>query len=307
MLGAELESAEQLLRPKALTTEEEGELQLAPPPNTEPLLPREPLATSRKEDSGASRNFFSCFGKSGSEDSDSSDDDDETIPRVMQGWLTLYTSDDPNSPFTKLSARAQLHKHIDELMEKYKGEELSITFTGHSLGASLSVLAAFDLAENGITDIPISAIIFGSPQVGNKAFNERLKQFSNVNILHVRNKIDLIPLYPSGLLRYVNSGTELMIDHRKSPSLTNSHNPSDWHNLQAMLHVVAGWNGEDGEFELKVKRSLALVNKSCDFLKEECMVPGSWWVEKNKGLVRDKHGDWVIAPPADEDIPVPEC
>lgn len=83
-------------------------------------------------------------------------------------------------------------------------------------------------------------------------------------------------------------------------------NPSDWHNLQAMLHVVAGWNGDDGEFELKVKRSLALVNKSCEFLKDELLVPGSWCVEKNKGMVRDEDGEWVLAPPTDEDLPVPE-
>nr|GME13369.1 phospholipase A1-IIdelta-like [Ipomoea batatas] len=73
-----------------------------------------------------------------------------------------------------------------------------------------------------------------------------------------------------------------------------------------MLHVVAGWNGEDGEFEMKVKRSLALVNKSSGFLKDECLVPESWWVEKNKGMVVDDNGDWVLASPGDEDLPVPE-
>ena len=98
---------------------------------------------------------------------------------------------------------------------------------------------------------------------------------------------------------------ELVIDTRKSPNLKRSTNTGDWHNLQGMLHVVAGWNGEDGEFEMKVKRSLALVNKSSEFLKEEYLVPGSWWVEKNKGMVRDEDGEWALAPPDDEDLPVP--
>ncbi|XP_059665080.1 phospholipase A1-IIdelta-like [Cornus florida] len=238
--------------------------------------------------------------------SSDSDEDDENVPKVMQGWLTIYTSEDPKSAFTKLSARTQLLNNVNALLNKYKGENLSITFTGHSLGASLSVLSAFDIAENGVKDIPVSAFVFGCPQVGNKAFNERLKQFPNVKVLHIRNKIDLIPLYPSGLLGYVNSGIELMIDNRKSPSLKESKNPSDWHNLQAMLHVVAGWNGDDGEFELKVERSLALVNKSSEILKEEYLIPGSWWVEKNKGMVRDGNGEWVLSPPDDEDLPVPE-
>lgn len=297
MFDPRLESAESLLRPKAFTEDEESVLA----PSAEPLLqPEVSSLTKQKHNS----NFLSCIlGRSGDSDHD---EEDETVPKVMHGWLTLYTSEDPNSPFTKQSTRAQLLTFIKQLVDKYKEEKLSITFTGHSLGASMSILAAFDLAENGITDIPISAIIFGSPQVGNKAFNERLKQFSNVNILHVRNKIDLIPLYPSPLLGYVNSGTDLFIDTRKSPSLKESRNPSDWHNLQGMLHVVAGWNGEEGEFELKVERSLALVNKSSEFLKEECLVPGSWWVEKNKGMVLDENGNWVLASPAEEDMPVPE-
>lgn len=73
--------------------------------------------------------------------------------------------------------------------------------------------------------------------------------------------------------------------------------------VQAMLHVVAGWNGKKGEFKLMVKRSIALVNKSCEFLKDECLVPGSWWVEKNKGMIKDENGEWVIAPVEEEPEP----
>ncbi|KAJ9128954.1 hypothetical protein P3X46_034291 [Hevea brasiliensis] len=220
--------------------------------------------------------------------SDSDNDDDEKVPKVMLGWLTIYISDDPKSPFTKLSARQQLLTKINQLREQYRDDNLSIILTGHSLGASLSILAAFDLVENGITDIPVAAFVFGSPQVGNKAFNSRFKKYPNLKVLHIKNRIDL------------------EIDTRKSPNLKDSKNPSDWHNLQAMLHIVAGWNGEKGEFKLRVKRSLALVNKSCEFLKNECMVPGSWWIEKNKGMVRGEDGEWTMASPDEEDQPVPE-
>ncbi|KAI3708422.1 hypothetical protein L2E82_37591 [Cichorium intybus] len=237
--------------------------------------------------------------------SDSDNDENGGTPKIMQGWLTIYTSDDPNSSFTKQSARTQVLTTIKHLVDMYKNEETSIIITGHSLGASLSVVSAFDLAENGITNVPIAAFVFGSPQVGNQAFNDRLNQFSNVKILHIRNKIDLIPLYPSGLLGYVNSGVDFEIDTRKSPSLKASTNTGDWHNLQGMLHVVAGWNGADGEFELKVNRSLALVNKSSEFLKDEFLVPGSWWIEKNKGMILDANGEWVLEPPDEEDLPVP--
>lgn len=142
--------------------------------------------------------------------------------------------------------------------------------------------------------------------MGDKAFKESVARYPNLKILHVKNKIDLIPLYPSSILGYRDVGVELEIDNRKSPSLKDSTNPSDWHNLQGMLHVVAGWNGAEAEFELKVKRSVALVNKSSEYLKDEYLIPGSWWVEKNRGVVRDESGEWILAPPADEDQPVPE-
>lgn len=233
-------------------------------------------------------------------------DDGGDEPRVMNGWLSIYVSSDANSAFTKLSARSQLQKKIQYLRERYKDESLSITLTGHSLGASLAILSAFDLVENGVRDIPVAAVVFGSPQVGDAAFRERVGQYRNLKILHVRNKIDLIPLYPSVILGYRDIGVELEIDNRKSPILKDSSNPSDWHNLQGMLHVVAGWNGPEAEFELKVKRSVALVNKSSEYLKDEYLIPGSWWVEKNRGVVLDENGEWVLASPDDDDQPVPE-
>lgn len=35
---------------------------------------------------------------------------------------------------------------------------------------------------------------------------------------------------------------------------------------------MAGWNWADGEFKLIVQRSMALVNKSSEFLKDDCLV-----------------------------------
>ncbi|KAE8718568.1 Phospholipase A1-IIdelta [Hibiscus syriacus] len=179
--------------------------------------------------------------------SSDNDDENEKQPKVMLGWLTLYISENPKSSFTKLSARAQLLGKIKELKQRYIDENISILFTGHSMGASLSILSAFDVVEHGlVNNIPLAAIAFGSPQVGNKAFDDRMKRYPNLAVLHIRNTIDVIPHYPSLLLGYVYTGTEFVIDTRSSPSLKDSTNPHDWYNLEAMLHVVAGWNGERG-------------------------------------------------------------
>uniref|UniRef100_A0A803M6J3 Phospholipase A1 n=1 Tax=Chenopodium quinoa TaxID=63459 RepID=A0A803M6J3_CHEQI len=234
----------------------------------------------------------------------SDNEDDHRLPKVMRGWLTIYTSDNPKSPFTKLSARSQLLNKIKQLIDKYKDEDLSILFTGHSLGATLSILSAFDIVENITTEIPVSAIVFGCPKVGNKHFKERFDLYPNLKVLHVKNTLDLIPHYPARLMGYVYLGTELNIDTRKSHYLKHSKDPGDWHNLQAMLHVVNGWHGVKRQFKLIIQRSIALVNKSCDYLKEECLVPPSWWVEKNKGMQMNEEGEWILACP--EECPIPE-
>ncbi|KAG5033115.1 hypothetical protein JHK85_017097 [Glycine max] len=71
-------------------------------------------------------------------------------------------------------------------------------------------------------------------------------------------------------------GMEVVIDTRKSPSLKDSKNPSDWDNLQVMLHIVVGWNGK--------KR----------------------WVEKNKGMAKSEDGKWVLDLLDEEDVPMPQ-
>ncbi|KAH6833522.1 alpha/beta-Hydrolases superfamily protein [Perilla frutescens var. hirtella] len=231
--------------------------------------------------------------------------------KVMNGWLNLYTSKNPNSAFMKHSAREQLQKKIYQLIrEDYSNENVSIVLTGHSLGAALAVLSAFDLVENGFDDIPVSAVVFGCPRVGDLRFTERLQQHTNLKILHTKNKLDLITLYPLDMpgMDYSDAGILLEIDCRKSPylRLIPKDIPGDWHNLQGILHVVAGWHGSQQEFQLAVKRSPALVNKSCDFLKDEYKIPASWWVVENKGMLLNREGDWVLPPPPDEDRPVPE-
>lgn len=128
------------------------------------------------------------------------------------------------------------------MLEIYKDEKPSILFTGHSLGATVATLAAFDMAENvtsGYSDVPpVTAIVFGSPRVGNRNFYDRIKGHNNLRILHVKNEIDLITRYPAKIMGYVNIGTKLKIDTRVSPFLKETHHPGDWHNLQASHSIL---------------------------------------------------------------------
>jgi hypothetical protein len=50
---------------------------------------------------------------------------------------------------------------------------------------------------------------------------------------------------------------------------------------------------------------VALVNKSSAFLNDDNLVPESWWVERNKGMVIGETGLWELEPPAEGNLPVP--
>lgn len=179
--------------------------------------------------------------------------------------------------------------------------------------------------------VPITVFSFSAPRVGNLAFKNRVEELG-VKVLRVVNVHDTVPNVPGiffnensfvaaaaavaasggGFFRrlgaawiwtYHHVGARLLLDVASSPHLRRTRDPACHHNLEAHLHVLDGYQGSSRAFESVTGRSVALVNKSSDFLHARTFIPPFWWQDMNKGLVKDEHGHWVLASRDDEHLP----
>lgn len=248
--------------------------------------------------------------------------------RIEKGFLSCYTSTDEDSVRCKISARDTVVGEITRLVKEYKEkeEDLSITFTGHSLGAALATLSAYDIKqimvnEYGVSSIPITVFSFASPRVGNLSFAQHMEEIG-VNVLRVVNQKDLVPKIPGiffneklGWLTkilhwlpwaYVHVGVEINLDSSSSPFLKHMHNPANFHNLEVYLHALDGFQGNNKLPFKPSGRDPALVNKYSDLLIESLKIPSNWWEKRNKEVVKRIDGMLVYSPTTPTPVPLPD-
>lgn len=197
--------------------------------------------------------------------------------KVECGFLSLFKTRGEHVP----SLADSVVSEIQRLREKYKGETLSITITGHSLGAALALLVADELSTSAPDMPPVAVFSFGGPRVGNRAFASRLSS-NAVKVLRVVNSQDLVTRVPGMFVSeeldkklregiagkflnvldnsmpwaYAHVGEELRVDTKMSPFLKPDADVACCHDLEAYLHLVDGFVASNCPFRANAKRSL---------------------------------------------------
>ncbi|GJN39695.1 hypothetical protein PR202_gb28830 [Eleusine coracana subsp. coracana] len=191
--------------------------------------------------------------------------DDDDSAKVECGFWNLYKTAAPQSQARSLSETVVAE--IRRLLDAYKGEQLSITVTGHSLGAALAVLIADELAGLGLAaQAPVAVFSFGGPRVGDEAFARRVEA-RGARVLRVVNAHDVVPRFPpsapspligglAGLGPYADVGRELRLDSRASPYLRPDADAACCHDLEAYIHLVDGFVGSHCPFRDNAKRGI---------------------------------------------------
>lgn len=217
--------------------------------------------------------------------------------KVESGFLSLYTSDETESKFGLESCRQQLLSEISRLINKYKGEEMSITLAGHSMGSSLAQLLAYDIAELGLNrrigegDIPVTVFSFAGPRVGNLEFKQRCEELG-VKVLRITNVNDPVTKLPGILFNenfrvlggfyelpwscscYAHVGVELTLE------FFDVQNISCVHDLQTYIDLlnrrrISSRSADSEEDEESDNFSLEFLKRNGEkmmFLKEQRMM-----------------------------------
>jgi hypothetical protein len=116
--------------------------------------------------------------------------------RVEKGFENCYTSVGQDSRCARETVRSEITRLVDE----YKDKNLSVTLTGHNLGASLATLSSYHIkqilkAHSPARPILVTVFAFASPRVGNRAFALRMEELG-VKVLQLVNKNDIVPKVP---------------------------------------------------------------------------------------------------------------
>ncbi|KAG6474769.1 phospholipase A(1) DAD1, chloroplastic-like [Zingiber officinale] len=164
-------------------------------------------------------------------------------PMVESGFWSLFTSG-------HRSLRDQVRCEVRRLLDKYSrgpAPPVSLTITGHSLGAALAVLTAYDVTTALEDEGPSTTTVvsFGGPRVGNASFRRGLEE-AGTKVLRIVNTDDIIPkVPPAGFVAEKEQGAAEAVETEEEES------GAGWR-LPNWLASKTGWAYADLGRELRL-------------------------------------------------------
>ncbi|XP_042495039.1 phospholipase A(1) DAD1, chloroplastic-like [Macadamia integrifolia] len=190
------------------------------------------------------------------------------------------------------SLREEVREEIGRVLQSYGDEPLSLTITGHSLGAALATLTAYDITTNFCQPPLVTVISFGASRVGNRGFRCHVENCGS-KVLRIVNSDDLVTKVPGFVIEdydvsnkekdtvnvaglpswlqrrvedtlfqtqwvYADVGRELRVSSRDSTYLTGpTTNLATSHELDTYLHLVNGFLSSECPFRKTAKKMLS--------------------------------------------------
>lgn len=167
----------------------------------------------------------------------------EAEPMVESGFWSLFTSG-------HWSLRDQVRCEVRRLLDKYSrgpAPPVSLTITGHSLGAALAVLTAYDVTMALEDEGPSTTTVvsFGGPRVGNASFRRGMEE-AGTKVLRIVNTDDIIPkVPPAGFVAEEEQGAAEAVETGEEEA------GAGWR-LPSWLASKTGWAYSDVGRELRL-------------------------------------------------------
>ncbi|XP_068634725.1 phospholipase A(1) DAD1, chloroplastic-like [Aristolochia californica] len=208
-------------------------------------------------------------------------------PMVENGFWSLFTSGSLKRPSLCETVRDEVRR----LLKRYKDEPISITVTGHSLGAALAVLTAYDITMTfRHQSLPVTVYSFAGPRVGNESFRLHVERHGS-KILRIVNSQDVITKVPGIVLDddvespercrtksylpvkllkslldtrwdYADVGEELRLSTLDCPDLSrHAGNVAKCHDLDMYLNLVSGYSSSTCPFKAAAKAELSNLRR----------------------------------------------
>jgi len=146
--------------------------------------------------------------------------------------------------------------NLHKLVTKYDTNRLFIT--GHSLGASMATLLAYDILTI-YTEFQLSYLItFGSPRVGNPEFVNSFTKYNKGVSYRFTHYYDIVPHVPEEFFGYLHLSNEIWFNEDNThydecndtggedPSCSNSCSPIHCTSVSDHLHYMNITMGSDG-------------------------------------------------------------